>query len=192
MAAVQVLIHTVELLELIVLQLPPHQMPHLRLVSTYWRNVVEQSTAIRRHYRNRPLIPTSWDGLPSSNTMPIYESNANIKPHPAFQPTIDVGCDDSRKIIRLTFSYAELQELNKARTEFATKPPCQYIALGWGSTSIPERVMFVELGVTVGDLIEQRQQYYERLALYHAFNFSRRGLEKGTYHAMLMEDGPRV
>jgi hypothetical protein len=120
--------------------------------------------------------------------VPIYETNANIRPHPAFQTTIEVPDGDPRKTIRLSFSVAELPELNKARMEFATTPPCQYMALGWGSTSIPERVLFVESGITVGDLIEQRQQYYERLELYHAFNFSRFGLEKGTYHAMFMED----
>ena len=188
MTAAQTLINTVELLELILLQLPPHELSHLRLVSEYWRTVVEKSSSIRRHYRTRLLVPTSWDGLPSSKTMPAYEPNANIKPHAAFQTTIDVGNYDSRKLIRLTFSLDQLGELNDARTEFATTPPCQYIALGWGSTSIPERVLFVESGVTVGDLIEQRRQYYERLALYHAFNFARFGLEKGTYHAMLMED----
>lgn len=172
MAAQQAVFDTYELLENIILQLPGHHVPRLQLISKTWKDFINSSSAIRRHYNNGSLVPVRWSGWDAN--IPVYDESPNIKLHPLFRRSLvrpalgpsvtitELGPHDVMKSTRIRSEDLKSQQMISAKQEFLTKPSCQYLHVFiWDNTDYGE-ARYVKEGFKISDLLDLAKEYEER------------------------------
>ena len=128
MATTKAVLSIVELLEAIILEMPPEPIPSLQLVSRHWKQVIESSSRIHYHYQSRVRTPKHWSTTLSMEGIPVYQSSANIEVHPVLRHYSRVASYSKKsKIIEFVFNREDFhdQGIISFRQEFATTPPCQ-------------------------------------------------------------------
>jgi hypothetical protein len=155
MAAQQAVFDTYELLENIILRLPGHQITRPQLVSKTWKEFINSSSAIRRHYNNGSLLPARWSG--SDANIPVYDESPNIKFHPILRRFAHVRKTpphDVKKCITMDKRNLNSQPVIEAKDDFLTKPPCQHLHIFKLDATEGGKARHVKGGFKIGDLFK--------------------------------------
>lgn len=124
-AACRAVFGTYELLENIIVLVPPHHIPKLRHVSKAWNKIVTSSSHVRKA---RCLPPTAWtvwtiervlQHFPEAST-PVYEPTSAIRLHPMFDKY-------ERRLTTVGFSDSFFHRMQQSSSDYATVPRCQMI-----------------------------------------------------------------
>jgi hypothetical protein len=209
MAAANAVLRTYELLEAIMLHLPPFDMARAMRVSRTWNSLIESSSRIydlrilapedrRKHrHRARSHVDNRSDDSVNLGQIPVYASfesmagfryNPNI-PWPSGQACQSCAGDEYMGYY-LNFG-PEVTEhdwrLNKVWKEFATIPPCQAIAL----RILKEEhycVVYVRDGVRVKHLREASSGMLETVGTYFGSERRMRAIITGWVYQMSAQD----
>jgi hypothetical protein len=168
MAAIEAVLNTVELLEGIILQIPPELIPRLQFVSRHWKKVIKSPIRIHHYYQSRVRAPTHWSATCSTDGIPVYGSSTNIEPHPALSWNSKVTVHPTQpKMIEFVFDRADFhaQDIIEFQENFATTPPCQYMEVchlrskHGASLYVKERIKIADLlkrGHEEGKIVDQQ------------------------------------
>ena len=158
-----------ELLENIIIHLPPRDVHETRLVCRHLYFVIKPGTpAIKRAKCLAPPISenkwVSYQQTHGIRGVPVYESGSGIKFNPTLKP--EQGRMDGVDSVAFNLGPSkcdDLDELGVGR-KFATSPPCQYIGirafLELDSSYRRDQMVIKLEGVRIGDLVQQARQLY--------------------------------
>jgi hypothetical protein len=165
----ELVITTIELLEIVLSFLSPRSIQRAKLVCRTWHELIERSRHIQRALVARPIdfmfSMQVHAGLGSfrTNHVPCYPSSLGMKLHPFF----DIGSWNHRQDMTSYYTH-DRPEYNPAA--FATDPPCVAIGMRTHHRRVPDMdleldcVVYSPRGVLVQDFwhVEDRLEKQER------------------------------
>lgn len=154
MAAVRAVFDTYELLEAVLLAVPPGDVNRKMRVRSTWRDIVENSARLQHHRVLRTM------SKPLHNVdRPQYQSEEPIRVHRILNPVEDLwedpetGVKYQRLYIALRFYEMTTDELSAVWHEHSFLPPCEKLQLclrGYARDCI----LYVKDGIRVKDVVE--------------------------------------
>lgn len=184
MAAKDKVFNTVELLEHILLQLPPEKVIQTGRVSKQWKKVIESSVNIVHHYTSQVLTPIRMEGQgrPSKQN-PIYEKIRCFTTNPAIDDCLDIFVEGDSPIASISIDLDRLDiQSDSVKKQFyglIVSPAVQSVQLlSTNKTSGSVRTIISnEKGIAVGHLINQKVQVNKFLETLAGRGFDTTGIE---------------
>lgn len=150
MAAAQVALDILEVLENIIVNVPAHQIHGLKQVSTTWNQLVRTSPRIRKARCLRP------SGCRLDNHIPQYPLGSNISLNPALpwcearfiHNVIERVCSTPTKVLRPLAGYTP------SRGDFITDPRCQAVHVHFAIPDVIKCTLYNKNGIKIGDILD--------------------------------------
>lgn len=150
--AAQAVFETYELLENILIRLPPVDVTRVMRMAKSWNQLIERSTTLYNSRILLPILPRKQptdDNSKHENGIPRYPQSSELKFNPALKAQgLLYNWEQASSL------WVHLRESLKSRDhEFVTFPPDQriYLEVFYGTTRC---TVYVKADVRIGDLLE--------------------------------------
>ena len=149
-------LRTYELLEAILLSLPPTDITRVMRVCKTWHKITLESSRLReaRVLRHLPFSRTEQSsGYESDAWIPSYPATAGMRLNPIFASGCDYSESGDIRITRMFIFPANVPRLRFRQEEYATFPPCTTVTL---ETCGDARscTVYIRTGIRIKDLLE--------------------------------------
>lgn len=153
--AAQAVFGTYELLEQVLLHLPPTELTRVMRVARSWKDIIEGSSTLHDHRIVLPYPPTdvSISSAFEDQGVPEYSQYCGLTPSSAFEVSKISWTDAGRARINIDLNPQARDWLAHRAHEFATFPPCQRICLGLCYYAVKCTVS-AKNGVRIGDILD--------------------------------------
>ncbi|KAK3719558.1 hypothetical protein LTR37_004416 [Vermiconidia calcicola] len=156
MTACQAALGTYELLEKIIVNVPPQKIQNAKTVSKAWCTVIKDSKNISRAGVLRPIKHKSkyaeYVQARSFYGNPVYGNEVKINLHPGLWTNAKMGGGNFSA--KCSLHPGTWHETAKRAEDFATMPPCCAIGVCAGFKESVRCIVYVKDGVRLRDLLE--------------------------------------
>lgn len=167
MAARDSVLNTVELLENILLQLPPERIARVQLVSKQWQEVISSSPQLYEHVHIRVISPIRFEGPGKpGKQIPVYEKPSELEHelNPAICDHVSICVDTESRIAEFSINISEIdadsEQIVEAMNLPLTFPIIQSVQIcainSYGRDS--RDILSNEHGIVVGHLIAVKKE----------------------------------